>query len=399
MTDPLTTFRKLLSPISPLAFLEDNYGKVPLHVPGRASKVRQVCSWADFANLMDMTALWSGDTLKVVLDGKTLPPDEYCSQTTGRDGPAVLRPDYAKVQASLEQGATIVADLVETLSPGIRAAATALEMGVGAHVTCNAYMSQQARQAFPSHFDTMEVFALQVEGRKVWRVYEGRFDGPLERPGYSYPYFSQDHHERAKGDLAFEVELQPGDLLYIPAGQYHDALASTDACLHLSFGVTRPTVLDYFSWLTGSLDDLADFRAVLPDYRDTAGRDNMLAAAESHLAKLLSAGAARAQFGGEMQRQAHRLQSPVEMPPGRGSPRYRVAPAELGKRGNETALHMFDGEFELDGATAQLARWLMERDLTAEDEMLHRLRKLDADTARSAMAFLIEAGLLVRLHN
>lgn len=397
MTEPLTTFRRLLNPVNPLAFVKQDFGVNPIHVPGKASKVRSICSWTDFADLMNMTGLWSGETLKLVLDGRTLAVGEYCVSTMGRDAAAVQRPDYAKVQSYLEQGATIVADLIETLSPGIRAASTALEMGVGAHVTCNAYMSQNARRAFPSHFDTMDVFALQIEGSKVWRIYEGRFEHPMERPGYSYPYFDQKYHETAKGKLAFEVEMQPGDLLYIPAGVYHDALASSEACLHLSFGATRPTVLDYFSWLTRSLDDLAEFRTALPDYKNADERTAVLAEAETRLAGLLSSGGPRNQFGEEMQRQAHRLISPVSIPPSVNGHQYRVAPAEIVKQGDAIILSTSQGDTNLDTGLAQMARWLLERDLVTESEITQRFRKLEPAALDDAISSVIEAGLVVQL--
>lgn len=397
MNEPLTTFRKLLNPVSPLSFVRDHYGTAPLHVPGKPAKVRPVCTWQDFANLMDMTALWTLETLKLVLDGRSLQQDAYCQATVGRDGMAVQRPDYGEVQRLLEQGATVVADLVETLSPGIQSAATALEMGVGGHVTCNAYMSRDARKAFPSHFDTMEVFALQIEGKKVWRVYEGRFDGPMERPGCSYPYFDQDFHERAKGAVAFEVELQPGDLLYIPAGVYHDALASTDACLHLSFGVTRPAVLDYFSWLVKSLDDLPEFRAALPDYLDAGAREAMLAEAERKLSELLLGGGARSQFGDEMQRQAHRLISPISIPPRAHDERFRVAPSELVRQDGETLLETAKGSRALDQRTLPLVRWLQDRDIVTGTAISQRLRKLETAEADAMLELLADAGLLVRL--
>jgi len=395
MNDSATTFRKLLHPIDPLTFLSDHYGTAPLHVPGKQSKVKPVCSWADFSDLMSMTALWSGETLKLVLDGKTIPPESYCRTTAGRDGVSVQRPDYNQVAVLLSEGATVVADLVETLSSGIRTAATALEMGVGAHVTCNAYMSQHSRQAFPSHFDTMEVFALQIEGRKVWRVYEGRFAGPMERPGYCYPYFPQEYHERAKGEVLLEVELQPGDLLYIPAGVYHDALASSEACLHLSFGVTHPTVADYFSWLTRSLEDVDAFRECLPDYSNPSNLGERLERAEQKLSEMLAKGAARSQFDREMKRQAHRLLSPVAVPPEKAERYYRVPPFEVRKDGAVWLTRTVSGERPLDDDLALIARWLQERDLATEGELHHRMRKVPGDDAVRKIDQLVQEKLLI----
>src|SRR3546814_5312450 len=86
---------------------------------------------------------------------------------------------------------------------------------------------------------TMDVFALHIEGSKTWRLYEGRANNPLDVPGYNWESLSPEQRERTRGKLQQEVAMQPGDLLYIPRGQYHDALASSEACLHLSFGITQ----------------------------------------------------------------------------------------------------------------------------------------------------------------
>ena len=40
------------------------------------------------------------------------------------------------------------------------------------------------------------------------------------------------------GKLIDQVTLKPGDLLYIPRGQYHDALASKNGAIHVAFGLT-----------------------------------------------------------------------------------------------------------------------------------------------------------------
>ncbi len=45
------------------------------------------------------------------------------------------------------------------------------------------------------------------------------------------------------------VRLRPGDLLYIPRGYYHDALADSEGTLHISFGVTHVIGMDLLSLL------------------------------------------------------------------------------------------------------------------------------------------------------
>lgn len=400
MNETRITFASLLAPVVPAEFVRDTFRRSPLHVPGTPARTKHICNWQEFGALLDMTALWTGCTLRLVLDRETVPPEDYCSPSLGRDDQMVLRPDYVRVQEWLARGATVVADLVETLSPGIRAAARALEMGLGAEVTCNAYCSQAGRQAFPSHFDSMEVFALQISGTKVWRIYEGRFEHPVERPGCNYASFDQAHHDKARGALAMEVTLKPGDLLYIPKGTYHDALASDGRSLHLSFGLTEATGLDYLRWVLGSLDDLPDFRAALPAYDAPEAHDRHIGNLVETLHTALQNPALAAQFREEQRRRAHRLQSPVQMPPGPVTRQYRVrtAAASLTRSSGQVTVETDAGVIERTGQQGTILRWIMERDSFLAAEMADRFDRQDVTELAGLLAEARERRLVVEIN-
>ena len=229
----------LVRPLDPEAFLADVRDREPRHFPGDDARFAQVFSFAELERLLGMWRLWSDRTFKVVLDGRDLPPEEFCTSGHGREGHPAVLVDARRVEALLARGATLVLDAMESLSPGVRAVADALRSALGGSVICNVYCSFESHAGFPSHYDTTEVLALHIAGRKRWRVYRERAEQPLERPGHSYAYQDRAHHERAKGAVLEEVEMTPGDVLYLPRGQYHDALASEGASLHLSFGITR----------------------------------------------------------------------------------------------------------------------------------------------------------------
>ena len=118
---------------------------------------------------------------------------------------------------------------------------------MGGKTQSNLYCSWNQHQAFDSHFDTHDVFALHVAGEKVWRLFEGRLDRPIANEVYKN--LDQEYHDEHRGAVAAEITLRPGDLLYIPRGQYHDALASSDGAIHLAFGVTHIIGIDALSLL------------------------------------------------------------------------------------------------------------------------------------------------------
>jgi bifunctional lysine-specific demethylase and histidyl-hydroxylase NO66 len=84
-------------------------------------------------------------------------------------------------------------------------------------------------QGFAPHFDDVDVYVLQVEGRKRWRVY-----APL--PGHALPrYSSRDFLDAEIGTCMLDAVLAPGDLLYLPRGTIHQAESLPgDASLHLT---------------------------------------------------------------------------------------------------------------------------------------------------------------------
>jgi ribosomal protein L16 Arg81 hydroxylase len=194
-----------------------------------------------------MVSIWSVNSLPLVLDKEPIPVTAYAAPAVGRDGGQVMRPDPAKVQALLQRGATLVANDIEQLTPELRAMAGAMEEALGGKVQGNLYLSSKRKQGFRVHYDTHDVFAAHVMGEKTWFVFEGRADAPIAHP--MFKGLPAEHHEQAKGKLWREVRLKAGDLLYLPRGQYHYALADDGPCAHIAFGVTYPIGLDVMTYL------------------------------------------------------------------------------------------------------------------------------------------------------
>ncbi|MEW9796677.1 JmjC domain-containing protein [Alteromonas sp. CYL-A6] len=81
------------------------------------------------------------------------------------------------------------------------------------------------------HYDQYDVFLVQGKGRRRWRV---------GRPGDYPPVTPHPDLCQIEGfDAELEVELAPGDVLYIPPGWPHDGVALED-CLTYSVGFRAP---------------------------------------------------------------------------------------------------------------------------------------------------------------
>ena len=262
MTEKIHTFADLLHPVTPAEFFAEYHDKKPLHVPGTPDKFASVMSWRTFNDMLNMTSVWSGTSLRLNLDTTTVPAADYCRPATDRNNAPSMEPDPVRITALLRQGASLIANEVEALSPGLRSVAEALETALGAMAQANVYCSWRQHRAFETHFDTHDVYAIHLEGEKVWQVYETRVDMPIYHPRFKQ--FDQAHHDRAKGKVLMEVTMRPGDLMYLPRGQYHDALASDSSALHVTLGLTAVIGVDFFDFVRDFVIGDSLFRTNVP---------------------------------------------------------------------------------------------------------------------------------------
>jgi hypothetical protein len=198
---PVTTFRQIVSPVTPEEFFDGIWEQRAAHIPATGTEFEHVFSWAEFNRLLNMSKLWSDRCMKIVLDGQNLDLAEHGRVNQTREGYQAIVPDPEQIILLLRRGATIILDRIETLSPGVAGVCAALQTATGGVAVCNAYCSWRAHQGFMAHFDNTDVFALHIEGSKVWRIYEGRADNAIDVDGHNFGSFPPQHHARAKGSL------------------------------------------------------------------------------------------------------------------------------------------------------------------------------------------------------
>jgi ribosomal protein L16 Arg81 hydroxylase len=256
------TLDEILAPLGAETFLGEYLGRQPLHLQGAPDKFRDVMNWDVLNRLLGASTIWSAQSLLLVLDKEQIQPGQFCQPAAGRDGGTVLRPDPVRVKQHLARGATLVLNDIDQLTPPLSAVSRAMEESLGGKVQANLYLSSKRKQAFKAHYDYHDVFAMHVMGEKTWMVFQGREDAPIKHP--SFEALTQDYKDKAKGELWREVRLTPGDLLYLPRGQYHYALADDGACAHIAFGVTYPIGMDAVSYAFERMIGAGVGRANLP---------------------------------------------------------------------------------------------------------------------------------------
>lgn len=299
----MRTLVDLLAPLTPDQFFSDHDGRKPLHIPALDGEdKRALLDWDTFNGLLSQASLWTHTNLKMVHNGQPIAADAYCAEVQTLAGP-VVRPSPAKVQVMMAMGATVIANEAGELTPELRAVCDMLREAFAASVAANIYCSFQGVRGFGPHYDLHDVFAIQTEGEKVWRLYRNRAEDPVDYPGEGET--TRDWLARNAGPVMQEVRMRPGDVLYLPRGWYHDALAVDGPSLHVTLSVTPLYGRILFRLLEPAAMQDPAFRAWLP----SADRDGGAALAEqlADLGRRLSKLAASPAFRDEVAMAQQRL--------------------------------------------------------------------------------------------
>ena len=383
-------FAEFLAPFDAGTFRSQVFGQRPLHLPGGRAGAG-LLPWKRFNDVLALTPFWNEDSLKVYFRSRAALRENYCDVQDLKPGTsAPVNP--AKLRALVDLGASVVANGVHRVSPEVGAVAAMLEREFAARVVANAYCSFQGVQAFQTHFDLHDVFAVQAEGEKTWRVYESRADAPVNPvpPGDEWEKWLTE----TRGKLLFEATMKPGDVLYLPRGQYHDALTGDSASLHVTFGVSPATGLALFKLLEGALSREREFRAYLPDARDAPALGARLTALGDRVRAMMASPA----FALEVlnhQRDLARPPPSFELPVRRPPAWFSVARrAQLVRRDAGFAVAYEGGEIPV-GATYPTLEWVLKQRMFSVDDALARQPGVDRSALATDLGRLEQAGVIV----
>ncbi len=198
--------------------------------------------------------------LRAVKDG-SVDPNLTIFTSAGTANPVAVMGAYAG-------GFTIILNNLQCRNREISYLCRTLELVFRQPVGANAYLTPPQSRGLAVHFDDHDVFVLQIEGSKRWRIFEGARDLPLRGDNaHSGPIQA--------GELLSTYDLQPGDLLYLPRGIAHDATTLEGSSLHLTLGLSCFRRVDLFA---RAIEFQArrdrSWRKSLPAMQDPSSRDS-----------------------------------------------------------------------------------------------------------------------------
>jgi ribosomal protein L16 Arg81 hydroxylase len=239
MMEQMLGMEQLLGDMPAHVFIDEYYLRLPLAMPGRASQLTHLGTWA---------------TVEAIL---ARPEADVLVAREGKLGEGA-RPTYAEARALHASGHTVLVPHAERHHAGLAGLASRFQEDFGAPINIHLYCTPANQHGFGWHYDVEDVFVVQTQGSKQYRLRKNTVH-PLPLV------------ETIPKNMALEREITPtfectllaGDWLYIPAGYWHVATAGEDA-ISLAIGVMQPTAIDALDFLRQTLRSSPMWRQRLP---------------------------------------------------------------------------------------------------------------------------------------
>lgn len=220
--------------------------------------------------------------LRCFQNGTDLHPNTYLSVITNRRGQKTQMADMRRLARLMQTGCTLVLDTVDTFDPTMEVACRALQWWSRELVHVNTYLTTQDTTGFDLHWDDHDVLIVQLAGEKDWEVRSHSRPVPM--------YRDAEPNETPSEEVVWSGTLSAGEVVHIPRGYWHQASRTGHGkgfSLHVTFGFTKRTGVDWLTWLADHSCEDELFRHDLdrwggPDERAT--REDELATAASRLA-------------------------------------------------------------------------------------------------------------------
>lgn len=144
----------------------------------------------------------------------------------------------------MRDGATLVLDRIDLKNEYISNLTNEIGKFIGEKAVSNGYAAFGGTGTFGKHWDTHDVFAIQLIGSKRWKIYPPTMLLPLADQKSKF------HKNECSEDPIFDECLNAGDILYIPRGWWHEAIPIVDTeTFHVAVGIHVPRLNDYLVWV------------------------------------------------------------------------------------------------------------------------------------------------------
>lgn len=256
-------FSQVIAPHTVTEFFEEFHEKDILHIARNdASFYHNILTSEEISTFLDRQDIFY-PSVRMVENGSEIPQSRYTKNQVPighhkKDGVV----DTEKAFALFNSGSTFVIQAGQRYFGNLSRCCLALSNHFGSPVQANLYITPQKSVGFNPHWDTHDVFVLQIAGTKTWKLYG--FEKELPTVNQK---FSSKNYQKAP---LHTIQLKPGDFLYVPRGYVHDAMAEDGISAHVTIGILSYTWIRLFNEMMPQLEEFAEFREAVPFWNEEA---------------------------------------------------------------------------------------------------------------------------------
>lgn len=242
----------------------------------RGAGADRYSSLLNWKSLLQM--IWRGQhptslaEFRLVKDSMLAPPDRWLKRNPSGEGNVVDLPNFLAYMAG---GFNLSVTRIDAFVPHLKTLCESIRSTLREQIKMGVIVTTGKEGAFTLHYDPEDLIILQVEGRKRWKI----FGPPVVNPIVGMTQIAPPPEDT----LIFDEILEPGDFLFLPAGNWHRCENQSDRSLHLGIFFQPPNGLDVIKALTSQLlsddwfrvpltrlDDASDLFAVEADIKNRA---------------------------------------------------------------------------------------------------------------------------------
>lgn len=233
-------------------FLREHWEREFLFLDKFGVEVSDVLDISDIDFVLSRQAI-SYPFIRLVKHGKEIPLADYLRKPFDAEFRLI---DSDKVLSFYSDGATVILQRAHLWIEKLAAFTDKLQKDLHFPVNCNVYITPSQSKGFEPHFDTHDVFILQIDGEKVWNLYNTPTPLPLETESLT----KERSGDYLKEKPTHELTLQEGNLLYVPRGLVHDTFTRSKRSIHVTLGIFPPRGVDLFKAITTAASKLEFFK-------------------------------------------------------------------------------------------------------------------------------------------
>ncbi len=243
---PSLNFEEMIAPIAAELFLKEYWLQKPLWIQReQPSYYDDLLTITNIENYLYENNDLRYPQIRLVQNGKEIPITHYnIRKSKGSDRHYEYLVDKNLAFQYFNEGATLILNQHQRSNKHLATFCAALQAHFKCYFQTNLYFSTAHTMGFTPHWDNHEVFALQLYGEKIWKIYEKIADDVPQSQSVTLA-------DDAKPLL--EVTLRAGDLLYVPRGYVHSVHTAASSSLHITLGAFPPTYSDFLQFMTQQL--------------------------------------------------------------------------------------------------------------------------------------------------